>query len=126
MGAFLFNSKTLINNHIDIHHLSDFEQRETLLNTHILYCYPYCYPLKNTSIPIEFQNFWNWIANSYSAQVYNRATVEFFLLYTCTIDITECYNYLENTLRSIILSQKRSTFEVLFREVHTVTKETAN
>src|SRR4051812_45036901 len=126
MGAYLFNLETLVNNHINTYYISDIEQRENLLDNYPIYCYPYCYPLLTNSISIEFQNFWNWIVNSYSAQTYNRATVEFFSLYTSTINILEQYNYLENLIRSIIFLQKPCAFETLFREIHTVTEETAN
>ena len=67
MGGFVFNSETLVKNHIIAHNTLDNIQSEQLLDTYPLYICPIYYPPNFFEATIEFQNFWNWIHYSYAA-----------------------------------------------------------
>lgn len=126
MGGYLFNSEHIVNQHILAHQVQDFEQRELLLDHLTLYCCPFCYSFSSTEVTIEFQNFWNWIANFHFAQTYNRATFEFFQLYQQTLDISSKFLFLENLIRSILFVQSPGSFESIFFAIQTATEESAN
>ena len=98
MGGFVFNSETLVQIHIAIHNNPNDNEHEQLLDTHPLYYYSDCFLPTSLELNIEFQNFWNWIYQTYWAYAFTQATFEFFEYYHSTINLAEQANYFENLI----------------------------
>src|SRR5215204_5193546 len=126
MGGFVFNTETLINNHITAHNTLNFDRREELLDAYPLYCCPLCYPPSSFEPTIEFQNFWNWIHYTHSAQSYTRATFDSFERYRHTTDILERFFKAEIVICSILFEKKPGSFEFLLFDIQAATDNTAN
>src|SRR5215204_2178970 len=126
MGGFVFNTETLINNHITAHNTLNFDRREELLDAYPLYCCPLCYPPSSFESTIEFQNFWNWIYYTHSAQSYTRAIFDSFERYQHTTDILERFFKAEIVICSILFEKKPGSFEFLLFDIQAATDNTAN
>ena len=126
MGGFVFNSETLVKNHIIAYNTLDNIHCERLLDTYPLYICPICYPPNSFEATIEFQNFWNWIHHSHAAQAYTKATFEFFEYYRSVTDSTVKFSYLEDLIRSILFEKRPGTFEFIFFEIQAATEDTIN